>query len=234
MGLVKHVLASNPHPQHVIATSRSIGGEKSKELEELTTKETCLSVIQLNVDDPATFSTAVGEVDRIVQEYGLNVLVNNAGIYIERGLEDVTVDDMTKSFATNTIGPLMLTQSLLPLLKRAASHASSKPLGWQRAAVINVSGALGSISANGIGRLYPQRCSKTALNAVTKSLSIDLLKDGIIACSIHPGWVNTDMGGPNALVTIDNSAEEIVKLLTSLNQDSNGGFFRYDGTVLNW
>ena len=234
MGLVKHVLASNPRPQHVIATSRSVGGEKSKELGELAAKETCLSVIQLNVDDPATFSTAVGEVDRIVQEYGLNVLVNNAGIYVEKGLEDVTVDDMTKSFATNTIGPLMLTQSLLPLLKRAASHASSKPLGWQRAAVINVSGALGSISANGIGRLYPQRCSKAALNAVTKLLSIDLLKDGIIACSIHPGWVNTDMGGPNALVTIDDSAKEIMKLLNSLNQDSNGGFFRYDGTVLNW
>ena len=234
MGLVKHLLTSNPRPQHVIATSRSLGGEKSKELEELAAKESCLSIVQLNVDDPATFPTAVGIVDGIVQEYGLNVLVNNAGIYIEKGLEDVTVDDMTKSFTTNTIGPLMLTQSLLPLLKRAASHTSSKPLSWQRAAVINISGALGSISANGIGRLYPQRCSKAALNAVTKSLSIDLVKDGIITCSVHPGWVYTDMGGPNALVTIDDSVREILKLLTSLNQDSNGGFFRYDGTVLNW
>ena len=234
MGLVKHLLASNPRPQHVIATSRTVGGEKSKELEELAAKETCLSVIQLSVDDPATFSTAVGVVDGIVQEHGLNVLVNNAGIYIEKGLEDVTVDDMTKSFATNTIGPLMLTQSLLPLLKRAASLTSSKPLGWERAAVINISGALGSILANGIGRLYPQRCSKAALNAITKSLSIDLLKDGIIACSIHPGWVSTDMGGLNASITVDNSVQGIVTLLTSLDQDSNGGFFRYDGTVLNW
>ena len=234
MGLVKHLLASNPRPQHVIATSRTVGGEKSKELEELAAKETCLSVIQLSVDDPATFSTAVGVVDGIVQEHGLNVLVNNAGIYIEKGLEDVTVDDMTKSFATNTIGPLMLTQSLLPLLKRAASRTSSKPLGWERAAVINISGALGSISANGIGRLYPQRCSKAALNAITKSLSIDLLKDGIIACSAHPGWVSTDMGGLNASITVDNSVQGIVTLLTSLDQDSNGGFFRYDGTVLNW
>ena len=231
---MKHLLSSNPHPQHVIASSRSLGGEKSKELEELAAKETCLSVIQLSVDDPTTFPTAVGIVDGIVQEHGLNVLVNNAGIYIEKGLEDLTVDDMIKSFTTNTIGPLMLTQSMLPLLKRAASRASSKPLGWERAVVINISGALGSISANEIGRLYPQRCSKAALNAVTKSLSIDLVEDGIIACSVHPGWVNTDMGGPNALVTTDDSAQGILKLLTSLNQDSNGGFFRYDGTVLNW
>ena len=62
MGLVKHLLANNPHPQHVIATSRSLGGEKSKELEELAAKESCLSVVQLysDVDDPATFPTAVG------------------------------------------------------------------------------------------------------------------------------------------------------------------------------
>ena len=142
-------------------------------MEELAAKETCLSVIQLSVDDPATFSTAVGVVDGIVQEHGLNVLVNNAGINIRKGLENVTVDDMTASFATNTIGPLMLTQSLLPLLKRAASRTSSKPLGWERAAVINMSPNLGSISANDSGNLYPYRCSKVALNAVTKSLSIN-------------------------------------------------------------
>ena len=135
---MKHLLASYPCLQHVIATSRSLGGEKSKELEELAAKETRLSVIQLSVDDPATFSTAVSEVDGIVQEHGLNVLVNNAGIYMVKGLQDVTVDDMTKSFSTNTIGPLMLTQSLLPLLKRAASHTSSKPLGWHRKSLTKI------------------------------------------------------------------------------------------------
>ena len=234
MGLVKHLLTSHPRPQHVIATSRSVGGEKSKELEELAAKETCLSVIQLSVDDPATFSTAVGEVDGIVQEHGLNVLVNNAGIGIKKRLKNVTVDDMTASFATNTIGPLMLTQSLLPLLKRAASRTSSKPLGWERAAIINMSSDLGSISANDSGSFYPYRCSKTALNAVTKSLSIDLLKDSIIACSVHPGWVYTDMGGSNAPVTVDESVQGMLKLFARLNQDSNGGFFKYDGTVMEW
>ena len=200
-------------------------------MEELAAKETCLSVIQLNVDDPATFSTAVGEVDRIVQEHGLNVLVNNAGIHIRRGLENVTADDMTKTFATNTIGPLMLTQSLLPLLKRATSHTSSKPLGWERAAILNISSYLGSISDNDGGGLYPYRCSN--LNAVTKSLSIDLLKDGIIACSVHPGWVYTEMGGPNALISINESVQGML-LFATLNQDSNGGFFKYDGTAMKW
>ena len=63
---MKHLLACNPRPQHVITTRRSVGGEKSKELEELAAKETCLLVIQLSVDDPATFSTEVGVVDGIV------------------------------------------------------------------------------------------------------------------------------------------------------------------------
>jgi len=95
----------------------------------------------------------------------------------------VTADDMAQTFSTNTISPLMLTQSLLPLLKRAASHASDKPLGWQREAVINMYTILGSISSNDKGGLYPYRSGKAALNAITKSLSVDLVNDGIIACS---------------------------------------------------
>jgi len=231
---VKHLLASNPRPHHVIATSRSLGEEGSKELEELAAKESCLSVLQLNTGNPTTFSTLVGDVDEIVKEFGLNVLVNNAGINIRKGLENVTADDMAQAFSTNTIGPLMLTQSLLPLLKRAASHASDKPLGWQRAAVINMSTLLASISSNSSGGLYPYRSSKTALNAITKSLSVDLVKDGIIACSVHPGWVQTDMGGPNASITTDYSVQEMLKLFAKLDENFNGGFFQYDGSVVNW
>ena len=218
----------------MIATSRSLGGEGSKELEELAAKESCLSVLQLTTGNPATFSTLVGDVDGKVKEFGLNVLVNNAGIHIRRGLEDVTVDDMTQTFATNTIGPLMLTQSFLPLLKRAASHASDKPIGWQRAAVINMSTILASISSNNSGGLYPYRSSKAALNAITKSLSVDLLKDGIITCSVHPGWVQTDMGGPNASVTTEQSVQGMLELFAKLDKNSNGGFFQYDGSVMNW
>ena len=240
LGFIRHLLAGRPRPQHVIATSRSLGGEKSKELEELAAKETCLSVVQLSVDDPAMFPTAVGMVDRIVQEHGLNVLVNNAGTGDNDLLEDVTVDYMKESFAVNTIGPLMLTQSLLPSLKRAAKCLSSTPLGWKRAAVMNISSLYASISANGTpvarvsGDCYSYRCSKAAINAITKSLSIDLLKDGIVTCSVHPGTVKTDMGGLNAPVTIDDSIQGMLKVFASLNKDTNGGFFNYDGAAIDW
>ena len=231
---MKSLLASNPQPHHVIATSRNLGVDGSKELENLAAKEPRLSILQLNVANSATFSTVVKAVDELVKENGLNVLLNNAGITVKKRLEDLTADDMAQAFITNTIGPLMLTQSFLPLLKRAASHASDKPLGWQRAAVINMSTILASISSNNSGGLYPYRSSKTALNAITKSLSVDIVKDGIITCSVHPGWVQTDMGGPNAPVTIEDSVKGMLKLFAKLDYNSNGGFFQYDGSVMNW
>ena len=70
LGFVKHLLALSSRPEHVIATSRSLGEEQSRELEELAAEETCLSVIKLSVDDPTTFPTAVDIVDGIVQERG--------------------------------------------------------------------------------------------------------------------------------------------------------------------
>ena len=224
---MKYLLTSDPRPHHVIATSRSLGGESSKELEELAAKESCLTVLQLNVDNPATFPVVVEKVDTIVQEHGLNVLINNAGIFLKKGIDDVTTEDMLQSFGTNTIGPLMLTKAFLPLLKRAASHASDKPPGWQRAVVINMSSLLASISDNQGGSLYGYRSSQTALNAITKSLSIDLVKDGIITCSVDPGWMKTDMGGPDGLLTVEAAADNMLKLLGTLDQSYSGGFLKY-------
>jgi len=64
--------------------------------------------------------------------------------------------------------------------------------------------------------------------------SVDLVKDGIIACSVHPGWIQTDMGGRNAPVTIDESVQGMFKLFPMLDKSFNGGFFLYDGSILNW
>jgi len=234
LGLVKYLLACNPRPHHVIATSRNLGGEGSKELEELAAKEDCLSVLKLDVTKPDTFTAVVGAVDGIIQENGLNVLINNAGIFLRKGLEDVTAEDMLLAFSTNAIGPLLLTQAFLPLLKQAASHLSAKPLGWQRAVVINFSSRFGSISDNTSGGSYTTRSSKAALNAITKSLSIDVVKDGIIVCAVHPGWVQTKSGGPNAAISVEQSVEGLIKLFAGLDHNSNGGFFRYDDTQLDW
>ncbi|CAG5011485.1 unnamed protein product [Parnassius apollo] len=85
-------------------------------------------------------------------------------------------EQLMENFMVNTVAPIMLTKTLLPLLKQAADINRDKPIGVYRAAVVNVSSVLGSIAQNDQGGFYPYRCSKAALNAATKSMSLDLKK----------------------------------------------------------
>nr|CAD7450131.1 unnamed protein product [Timema bartmani] len=128
-----------------------------------------------------------------------------------------------------------ISMAFLPLLKKAASQNPSLPFGVSRAAVVNMSSILGSITLNKKeGGFYPYRASKSALNAVTRSLSVDLKPDGIMALSLHPGWVKTDMGGASAPLSVQESATAIVRTLQSLGEKQNGAFLQFDGKELPW
>ncbi|KOB52140.1 Sniffer [Operophtera brumata] len=122
----------------------------------------------------------------------------------------------------------------MPALKQASDANSDKPMGAQRAAIINMSSVLGSIAQNDQGGFYPYRCSKAALNAATKSMSLDLKKDQILVACMHPGWVKTDMGGKNAPLDVETSVEGIFNTILSLGEADTGKFLQYDGTELPW
>nr|CAD7266018.1 unnamed protein product [Timema shepardi] len=190
----------------------------------------------LDLKDIESYGTLVENVESIVQGDGLNVLFNNAGISTKfTRVNMVKAEQITENFLINTVAPLMLTKAFLPLLKKAASQNSSLPLGVSRAAVVNMSSILGSITLNRKeGGFYPYRASKSALNAVTRSLSIDLKPDGIMALSVHPGWVKTDMGGASAPLSVQESATAIVQTLNSLGEKQNGAFLQFDGKELPW
>ncbi|XP_050315472.1 C-factor-like, partial [Anthonomus grandis grandis] len=163
------------------------------------------------------------------------VRVNNAGYspkFTRIGL--VKMDQLVDSFAINTIGPIMLTKALLTLLKKAAEANSAEPMGSNKAAVVNMSSILGSIAQNTDGGFYPYRCSKASLNMATKSMSIDFKNDGILATCVHPGWVQTDMGGANAPMSVEDSCGHLVKFIDNLSEEHNGGYFQYDGKALPW
>lgn len=96
-------------------------------------------------------------------------------------------------FAVNCVAPLMLSKALVPLLKKASQANQSAPLGAQRALILNMSSILGSIASNVDGSLYHYRVTKSGLNAATKSLSIDLKNDGIIAVNMHPGKIAVNL-----------------------------------------
>ncbi|XP_020281855.1 uncharacterized protein LOC109853792 isoform X5 [Pseudomyrmex gracilis] len=189
-----------------------------------------------NLTDTANYTKVVNAVAERVKGTGLNVLFNNAGIsskFTRLGL--VKQEQITDALLINTVAPILLTKAFLPLLKAAAKNAADKTgLSVRRAAVVNMTSILASIAQNNDGGFYPYRCSKTALNAATKSMSVDLKPDGILAVCLHPGWVRTDLGGSNAPMDVDSSVSQILNTMNSLTEKHTGCFVQYDGKTLPW
>lgn len=124
-------------------------------------------------------------------------------------------------------------QAFIPLLKKASAFNSAQPMGVKRAAIVNMSSLMGSIDDAGTG-CYAYRMSKAALNMATKLMSNELKDDKIVSIVLHPGWVQTDMGGPNGTLDIDTSCGKMVQTIFGLNESSQGKFLQYDGKELRW
>jgi len=146
-----------------------------------------------------------------------DILVNNAGVMLDpRGSRvlDSKLVTWRDTLETNLIGPLLLAQALVPLLKRN---------GYGR--IVNVSSGQGQLSDMGVGT-PAYRVSKTALNALTRTLAAELKGSGILVNSMCPGWVRTDMGGAGAPRTVEQGADTAVWLATLPDDGPSGGFFR--------
>ncbi|GAB1867659.1 C-factor [Camponotus japonicus] len=235
LGLVRHLAErSSLPPDMIFATCRDASG--ASELRALADKSSNIHIIETDLTDTDGYKRIVDTVSEKVNGAGLNVLFNNAGIsskFTRLGL--VKKQQIIDAFLVNTVAPIMLTKAFLPLLKVAAKNAKDKTeLSVRRAAVINMTSILGSITENNDGGFYPYRCSKAALNAATKSMSIDLKTDGILVTCLHPGWVRTDLGGNNAPMDIDTSVNNILNTLNSLTERHTGCFVQYDGKILPW
>jgi len=195
-----------------------------------------VQIIEIDLTNTDSYERVVDTVSKKVNGAGLNVLFNNAGVsskFTRLGL--VKKQQITDAFLINTVAPIMLTKAFLPLLKTAAKNSEDKTrLSVRKAAVINMTSILGSIAENNDGGFYPYRCSKAALNAATKSMSVDLKADGILVACLHPGWVRTDLGGSSAPMDVDTSVSCILDTLNSLTEEHTGCFVQYDGKILPW
>ena len=151
----------------------------------------------------------------------IDLLFNNAGILIpeyEVPAFETSEDSILKTFETNTLGPLRVIKSLLNLI----------PKGGR---IVNISSGMGQLD-DMEGGSVAYRLSKTSLNALTKILSIELKDRGIKINAICPGWVQTDMGGHNATLTVQESVEKIAEF--ALNKNFPNGKFLRHGAVLPW
>lgn len=234
LGLVKHLARSVKPPENIFATCRD--ANKATELVSLAKETQNIHIIEIDLADIKSYEKVKQIVAEKTGKDGLNVLFNNAGVsskFTRLGL--VKEEQLTEAFLVNTVAPIMLTKTLLPLLKTASNNFPDKSrLCIDRAAVVNMTSILGSIAENDQGGFYPYRCSKAALNAATKSMSIDLKDDGILVACLHPGWVRTSMGGSNAPMTVDTSISSILKTLSSLTNQHTGCYLQHDGTQLPW
>jgi NAD(P)-dependent dehydrogenase (short-subunit alcohol dehydrogenase family) len=179
----------------------------------------------LDVTDDAS----VADLERFVRDrFGrLDVLVNNAGVSLDErlGIRSILdagiIDALRATMETNLYGPLRLCRTFVPLMREG---------GYGR--VVNVSSQLGSLS-NMAGGYQSYRLSKTALNALTRVLAADVKGSNILVNSACPGWVRTDMGGPNAPRAPEQGADTIVWLATLPDDGPNRGFFQ-DRKPLPW
>lgn len=189
------------------------------ELSALAQANTDIKLYALDVTD----YQAVANLASQLKDTSFDLLINNAGIYGPKGssLDNLDLEAWRQVFETNTIAPLKLIQAFTPHV--AASQG-------KRVAVL--SSKMGSISDNQSGSAYIYRSSKTALNQVIKSLSIDLSPQGIQVIALHPGWVRTEMGGPNGLIDTTESVTGLKNVMTS--EIKTGHFYNYDGSEIAW
>lgn len=175
--------------------------------------------VALELDVSNAPSIAAAAKAYAAKESGLELLVNNAGIVVDRdNALKVTADSVRATFETNTIGPMLVTQAFAEMLKTA-----------KNAHVINVSSGMGQLAEMGTGSAA-YRLSKAALNALTKILAHDLGKDGIRVNAICPGWVKTDMGTAFADLAVEDSVSQLLPLILK-TETGTGGFYRHSKII---
>ncbi|KAG6927816.1 short chain dehydrogenase (predicted), partial [Chelydra serpentina] len=237
--LVKQLLEKSNPPKWVFATCRDPEGERAQQLKNLVSRHPNLVIVALEVTDPASIKAAAARVEEHLKGSGLNLLINNAGIITLNTLESETPEDMSLVYTTNVTGPLLVSQAFLPLLKKAA-QGSQKGLSCSKAAIVNMSSEGGSIKNVFIwhvSQAIAYRCSKAALNMLTKCQSLGCGGDGILSIAVHPGWVQTDMVrvvSHEPPLRVDASVRGILNVLPTLSEKDNGAFVDWEGKVLPW
>lgn len=201
----------------VIACCREPG--QATELQALGAGHPDLEIQKLDVTD----YQAMADLSAQLKDRKIDILLSNAGTYGPRTrFGEVDVSEWRHVFEVNTIAPLKLAELFVEQV--AASELKL---------IAMLSSKMGSIDDNGSGGGYIYRSSKTALNQVVKSLSIDLAERNISVVALHPGWVQTDMGGINAETTVEDSVRGMRSSLQTAGERS-GQFIDLDGSIIPW
>uniref|UniRef100_A0A8C5SAN5 C-factor-like n=1 Tax=Laticauda laticaudata TaxID=8630 RepID=A0A8C5SAN5_LATLA len=237
--LIRHLTGKSNPPKWIFATCRDPAGPHAQDLKDLAAKNLQIVIITLDTTDPSTVKAAAAKVTDHLKGAGLNLLINNAGILNRSSLETETPESMAETYRTNVIGPMIVVQAFLPLLRKAAQEIPLEGMSCSKAAIINISSEAGSISSIfewQWGHIIAYRCSKSALNMLSKCQSLHLAKDEILCVALHPGWIQTDMAGSmgSPHLTTEQSLQTILNTLGRLSEKNTGTFVNWEGNLILW
>ena len=180
-----------------------------------------LRIEALDVDDGASIASLAEK----LKGESIDVLINNAGIFVPKDLtrDNVDYDAWGRVFRTNVMGPLAVSSALLSNVENSEGKS-----------IATVTSRMGSIGDTTEGEEYIYRSSKAAVNMVMTCLANELAGDGVKVVLLHPGWVKTDMGGPDAAIDAKESVTGMRAVIAGLKESDSGGFLNYDGTEIPW
>ena len=168
----------------------------------------------------------IEQLSQALSNQTIDLLINNAGVYPPGHGDSFGTTDYAAwsySFAVNTMAPLKMVEAFIQQISTS-----------QLKTIITITSKMGSIADNRGGGSYIYRSSKAAVNIVMKSMSIDLNSNQITAVLLHPGWVRTDMGGPNALITAEQSVTGMRRVISNLKFADSSKFYAFDGQIVPW
>ena len=219
LALVRALLARG---DRVVATCRQPG--KATELNRLAGEHPGrLHLLPLDVAQPKSHAELARELPLVIGEDGrLALLVNNAGVlHSGERFGSVSAANLEDSLRTNAMAPFLLTQALAPLLGDAAK-------------VANISSQLGSIANTARFGTPTYNIGKAAQNMATRLLGHALAERGITVLALHPGWVQTDMGGKDAVLSAEDAAAGLLRVIHNAGAQDSGSFLDWQGNPLPW
>ena len=206
--------------EEVLATARRPA--RAEELGALTAEyPERLRLLPLDVGDEDSLEALQEQLEGVA----LDMLINNAGVYPSSGaLGSLDYQAIEHAFRINALGPLRVVEAAWEALDRG-----------QRRIIANITSKMGSLGDNTSGGSYGYRMSKAALNMATRSMAHDLAGEGFTVLVLHPGWVQTEMGGPRALIDTEQSVEGMLRAIERAEaQGLSGRFFEWSGGEVPW
>jgi NAD(P)-dependent dehydrogenase (short-subunit alcohol dehydrogenase family) len=171
--------------------------------------------------------TSIDAVVDAVRSHGdghLDVLINNAGTSpCGEEFSNIRAEDMLEVLRVNTVAPLIVAQRCHDLLA-----------GSTHPRIVNISSSMGALACKDYGRHYSYASGKAALNMITRAEACDLAADGIVVVSLHPGWVRTDLGGPNADLSPEESVQGLIAVIDRLESKDSGKFLTWQDEEHPW